>query len=77
LLRSIQPSTFSSPVCHDFDSIEQAKFRHYRTTSSVKSRFDWKNDPIAHNNDRDERNTSTNVYALKYPESKIGVGDIE
>jgi hypothetical protein len=60
-----------------FDSIEQAKSWNYRATTSVKRCFGWKNDPIPHNNDREERNTLADVYVLGYPESEIGVGDIE
>jgi hypothetical protein len=77
LLRSIQPSTFSSLIFRHFDSTEQAKSRQYRATSSVKRCFDWKNGPIAHSNNREERKIPTDGCILKDPESEIGVGGLE
>jgi hypothetical protein len=75
-LRSIYPSVFFSPVYRHFGSLEQAKSRQYRATSSIKRGFGWKNDPIAHNNDREERNPLADVCVLKYSETDIGVGGI-
>jgi hypothetical protein len=60
-----------------FDSSGQAKSGQYRARSNIERCFGWKNDPSAHNNHREARNTPTYVCLVKYPEREISVRSIE